>query len=297
MQRAMDINSDVGESFGNYSFGADAEIIPHLSSVNVACGFHAGDPVHMERTVTLAKENDVAVGVHWGLPDVNGFGRREMTISTDEARCLTLYQIGALRQIASSVGATIDHLVPHGALYPMLARDEKIGGAMVDAINSVGEPWVLYWPTPLERHRFYEIAGREGIPIIHEICIDLDYRADGSLIVERVKQARDPAYIADRVSASSRRASCARWTTPTSSSRRRRSCSTATAPTRPKWSARCERRSSAYRSPCSPPARWCTKAPFERTGSHPLGVGSLPRTQCGPSPPFYAPGRQVSLSR
>ena len=192
MQRAMDINSDVGESFGNYSFGADAEIIPHLSSVNVACGFHAGDPVHMERTVTLAKDNDVAVGVHWGLPDVNGFGRREMKISTDEARCLTLYQIGALRQIAASVGATIDHLVPHGALYPMLARDEKIGGAMVDAINSVGEPWVLYWPTPLERHRFYEIAGREGIPIIHEICIDLDYRADGSLIVERVKQARDP---------------------------------------------------------------------------------------------------------
>ena len=137
--------------------------------------------------------------MHWGLPDVNGFGRREMKVSTDEARCLTLYQIGALRQIASSVGATIDHLVPHGALYPMLARDEKIGGAMVDAINSVGEPWVLYWPTPLERHRFYEIAGREGIPIIHEICIDLDYRADGSLIVERVKQARDPGYIADRI--------------------------------------------------------------------------------------------------
>ena len=199
MQRAMDINSDVGESFGNYSFGADAEIIPHLSSVNVACGFHAGDPVHMERTVTLARENDVAVGVHWGLPDVNGFGRREMKISTDEARCLTLYQIGALRQIAASVGATIDHLVPHGALYPMLARDEKIAGAMVDAINSVGEPWVLYWPTPLERHRFYEIAGREGIPIIQEICIDLDYRADGSIIVERVKQARDPGLIADRV--------------------------------------------------------------------------------------------------
>ena len=79
------------------------------------------------------------------------------------------------------------------------ARDEAIAGAMVDAINSVGEPWVLYWPTPLERHRFYEIAGREGIPIIHEICADLDYRADGSLIVERVKQARDPSMIADRV--------------------------------------------------------------------------------------------------
>ena len=199
MQRAMDINSDVGESFGNYSFGADAEIMPHLSSANVACGFHAGDPVHMERTVTLAKENDVAVGVHWGLPDVNGFGRREMTISADEARCLTLYQIGALRQIAASVGTTIDHLVPHGALYPMLARDEAIGGAMVDAINCVGQPWVLYWPTPLERHRFYEIAASEGIPIVREICIDLQYRADGSLIVERMKKPVDPSLVADRV--------------------------------------------------------------------------------------------------
>ena len=192
MQRAMDINSDVGESFGNYAFGADAEIMPHLSSANVACGFHAGDPVHMERTVTLARENDVAVGVHWGLPDVNGFGRREMKISTDEARCITLYQIGALRQVAASVGATIDHLVPHGALYPMLARDEAIAGAMVDAINSVGEPWVLYWPTPLERHRFYEIAAAEGIPIIHEFCADLGYRADGSVIVERMKKPVDP---------------------------------------------------------------------------------------------------------
>ena len=199
MQRAMDINSDVGESFGNYAFGADAEIMPHLSSANVACGFHAGDPVHMERTVTLARENDVAVGVHWGLPDVNGFGRREMKISTDEARCLTLYQIGALRQVAASVGATIDHLVPHGALYPMLARDEAIAGAMVDAINSVGEPWVLYWPTPLERHRFYEIAAAEGIPIIHEFCADLGYRADGSVIVERMKKPVDPSQVADRV--------------------------------------------------------------------------------------------------
>ncbi len=199
MQRAMDVNSDVGESFGNYSFGADAEIMPHLSSANVACGFHAGDPVHMERTVTLAKENDVAVGVHWGLPDIAGFGRREMNISADEARCLTLYQIGALRQIAASVQATIDHLVPHGALYPMLAVNEAIGGAMVDAINSVGERWVLYWPTPLERHRFYEIAQREGIPVIHELCIDLQYRADGSLIVERTKKPVDTGFVADRL--------------------------------------------------------------------------------------------------
>ena len=115
MQRAMDINSDVGESFGNYAFGADAEIMPHLSSASVACGFHAGDPVHMERTVTLARENDVAVGVHWGLPDIAGFGRREMSISPDGARCLTLYQIGVLRttlermQVAVRPASTVVH--------------------------------------------------------------------------------------------------------------------------------------------------------------------------------------------
>ncbi len=199
MPHAMDINSDVGESFGNFSFGADAEIMPHLSSANVACGFHAGDPVHMERTVRLAQQNGVAIGVHWGLPDVAGFGRREMNISTDEARCLTLYQIGALRQIADSMGASIDHLVPHGALYPMLAKNEAIAGAMIDAINRVGEGWVLYWPTPLERHRFYEIAQAEGIPVVQELCIDLQYRGDGSLIVERQKQPMEPSRVADRL--------------------------------------------------------------------------------------------------
>ncbi|MBM3483485.1 MAG: LamB/YcsF family protein [Alphaproteobacteria bacterium] len=199
MQHAMDVNSDVGESFGNYAFGADAEIMPHLSSANVACGFHAGDPVHMERTVQLAKQHGVAVGVHWGLPDIAGFGRREINISTDEARCLTLYQIGALRQIADSVGATIDHLVPHGALYPMLAKNDAIAGAMIDAINRVDAGWVLYWPTPLERHRFYEIARAEGIRIVHELCIDLEYRCDGSLIVERQKRRVDPGRVADRL--------------------------------------------------------------------------------------------------
>ena len=199
MQEAVDINSDVGESFGNYSFGADADIMPYLSSANVACGFHAGDPVHMERTVTLAKEHNVTVGVHWGLPDVAGFGRRRIDISPDEARCLTLYQIGALQTIAASVGATIDHLVPHGALYPMLSENEAIAGAMIDAIMKVNPNWVLYWPTPLERHCFYEIAQKEGIPIAHELCIDLEYRSNGSLVIERNKAPMDPSRAADRV--------------------------------------------------------------------------------------------------
>lgn len=200
MPRAIDINSDVGESYGNYSFGADVEIMPFLSSANIACGFHAGDPVHMERTVSLAKRHGVAVGVHWGLPDVAGFGRRRIDISVDEARCLTLYQIGALRAFTEAAGVEIDHLVPHGALYPMLAKSESIARAMIDAIKSISREWVLYWPTPLEHHYLYAIAEKEGLRVIPELCVDLQYRGDGSLIVERVKQRMDPNIVAERVS-------------------------------------------------------------------------------------------------
>ena len=256
MQRAMDINSDVGESFGNYSFGADAEIIPHLSSVNVACGFHAGDPVHMERTVTLAKENDVAVGVHWGLPDVNGFGRREMKISTDEARCLTLYQIGALRQIAVIGGGHHrPSRPPRGALPDAGAgREDRRRDGRCDQQRGRTLGALLADPAgaaPLLRDR--RARGHPHHPRnLHRPGLPRRRLADrGAGEAGQRPRLTSPT----GCSASSRRASCARSTTPTSSSRRRRSCSTATAPTRPTWSARCEQRSSACRSPSGPPAR------------------------------------------
>lgn len=199
MQTAIDMNSDVGESYGAFSFGADAEIMGCLSSANVACGFHAGDPVHMERTVKLAKGHGVTVGVHWGLPDVTGFGRRRMDISAEEARCLTVYQIGALQAVARAQGAVLDHLVPHGALYSMLSADDTVAGAMVDAILMTDPGLVLYWPTPLQDHRFYKIASDQGIAIAHEVCVDMDYRADGSLVLGRTVETHDPAEVADRV--------------------------------------------------------------------------------------------------
>lgn len=200
MQTAIDMNSDVGESYGAFSFGADDEIISCLSSANVACGFHAGDPVHMERTVKLAKSHGVSVGVHWGLPDVTGFGRRRMAISAEEARCMTIYQIGALQAVALAQGTVLDHLVPHGALYSMLAEDEAIAGAMVDAILMTDPSLVLYWPTPLQKdHCFYRIAGENGIPIAHEICVDMEYRADGGLVLGRTVEAHEPEAVADRV--------------------------------------------------------------------------------------------------
>ena len=199
MQTAIDMNSDVGESYGAFSFGADAEIMDCLSSANVACGFHAGDPVHMERTVKLAKENGVSVGVHWGLPDVTGFGRRRMAITPEEARCLTVYQIGALQAVAKAQGAVLDHLVPHGALYSMLSEDEAIAGAMVEAILLTDPSLTLYWPTPLQDHCFYRIASENGIPIANEVCVDMDYRADGGLVLSRTVAKRDPEAVADRV--------------------------------------------------------------------------------------------------
>jgi 5-oxoprolinase (ATP-hydrolysing) subunit A len=199
MIRAIDINCDMGESFGNYSFGADREIMPYLSSVNIACGFHAGDPVHMERTVRLARDCGIPIGVHWGLPDLAGFGRRRMDLSADDARCLTLYQAGALLAFAQANGVAVDHWVPHGALYPMLARDETVAEAMLDAIASSKIPPTLYWPTPLESHRFYEMARERGFHVVPEIAADLRYRGDGSLLIERLKQSQDLSALADRL--------------------------------------------------------------------------------------------------
>lgn len=196
---ALDLNCDTGESYGNYRIGLDEEIMPYLSSTNIACGFHAGDPVIMERTIALAKQYGVSVGVHWGLPDVLGFGRRRMDISPADARCITIYQIGALKGFADAAGVEVDHLVPHGALFSMLADSEPLAKAVISGITAITRKWVLYWPTPLQRHRFYELAQQEGLVIVPELAVDLHYRADGSLVLERAKQRWDPSEVADRI--------------------------------------------------------------------------------------------------
>jgi 5-oxoprolinase (ATP-hydrolysing) subunit A len=194
----IDLTCDMGESYGNFRHGADEELMPYISSANVACGFHAGDPVHMDRTVKLAKHHAVSVGVHFGLPDVAGFGRRRMDISTEEARAMTLYQIGALQAFANAHKVKIGHVLPHGVLYSMLA-EETIARAVLSAIVDSNREWILFWPTPLQRHNFYMMAEHEGLRVVPAVTIDLDYRADGSVIVERIKQARDPSAISDRL--------------------------------------------------------------------------------------------------
>jgi len=125
----IDLNCDMGESFGAFSIGADAEVMAHISSANVACGYHGGDPGVIRRTVRLAREAGVSVGAHPGFPDLAGFGRREMRLSPTEVEDMVLYQVGALAAIARSEGVGLCHVKAHGALYNMAARDGALGGA------------------------------------------------------------------------------------------------------------------------------------------------------------------------
>jgi len=193
MFEAIDINCDVGEGYGNYTFGSDEEIMPYLSSANIACGFHGGDPIHMERTIKLAKEHGVAIGAHWGLPDVLGFGRRRMDISAADARCICLYQVGALRGVAGSQDMDIDHLGPHGVLDAMLGKEEELAQATVNAIKKLNKnkDWAVYWSTPAKDNIFMDMLQMEGFRVVPEIIADLEYNADGSVIIERSKKPTD----------------------------------------------------------------------------------------------------------
>src|SRR5579863_1914291 len=131
----IDLNCDMGESFGAWSMGQDAQVMPWISSANIACGFHAGDFSTMQRTVILAKKHDVAIGAHVSLPDLQGFGRREMRVTPSEAHALTLYQLGALHAFTHAQQVLLHHVKPHGALYNMAAKDEKLAAAIANAVR------------------------------------------------------------------------------------------------------------------------------------------------------------------
>ena len=131
----VDLNSDLGESFGRYTLGMDDKVLPIISSANVACGFHAADPVVMAKTVALAKASGVAVGAHAGFPDLMGFGRRNMVVSPAEARAYILYQLGALDAFLRPQGMRMQHVKPHGALYNMAAKDYALAKAICEGIR------------------------------------------------------------------------------------------------------------------------------------------------------------------
>jgi UPF0271 protein len=190
---ALIINCDMGESFGLYRMGDDERMMPHITVANVACGFHASDPVVMRATVRLAKRFGVKVGAHPSLPDLQGFGRREMKLGREELRDILLYQIGALTAFLKAEGMTLEHVKPHGALYGMAARNEEIAHAVCDAASVFGVP--LYGMAGTLHETVY--TGR-GLGFVREFYADLDYAADGSLIITREHHAVDPAAAAAR---------------------------------------------------------------------------------------------------
>lgn len=190
---AVTLNCDMGEAFGLYRMGDDAGLMPLISIANVACGFHASDFNHMRKTVQLAKETGVKVGAHPSLPDLQGFGRREMKISREEmANCL-IYQIGALAGFLQAEGMTLNHIKPHGSLYGMAARMEPIAAAVCDAADVFKVPLLGMMGTLHESA--YPARGHD---FVSEFYADLEYNDDGSLIITREHEACDPAEAAAR---------------------------------------------------------------------------------------------------
>jgi 5-oxoprolinase (ATP-hydrolysing) subunit A len=188
------LNCDIGEAYGMWSLGDDAAIMAYLSLANVACGFHAGDPVVMRDTVALAKANDVQVGAHPSYPDLQGFGRRVMDMDADELTAAILYQTGALKAFLEAEGMPLSHLKPHGALYGAAARDRTVAGAIADAALVFEVP-VLGMAGTLHETVYTE----RGLEFWAEYYADLDYDDDGGLLITRKHVAYDPATAAERV--------------------------------------------------------------------------------------------------
>ncbi|MCR5045662.1 MAG: LamB/YcsF family protein [Treponema sp.] len=175
----IDLNCDLGESFGNYKIGMDEEVIKYISSANIACGFHASDPLVMEKTVALAKENGVKVGAHPGFPDLAGFGRRNMNVSPKELKAMVVYQIGALNAFCKACGIKMNHVKPHGAMYNMAAKDERLAFAIAEAVAQVDESLVLIG---LSGSALLTAAKEVGIKCASEVFADRAYEDDGSLV-------------------------------------------------------------------------------------------------------------------
>ena len=176
---SIDLNCDLGESFGAYTIGMDAEILPYVTSANIACGVHAGDPSVMQKCVLLCKKYGVQVGAHPGLPDLQGFGRRRMAISPAEAEADVMYQIGALKAFCDAAGVPLHHVKPHGALYNMAARDPVLAAAICRAVQAAAPGAVLL---ALSGSEMVKAANAIGLPVASEVFADRGYQADGSLV-------------------------------------------------------------------------------------------------------------------
>ena len=176
---SVDLNCDIGESFGAWTLGTDADVLSHVTSANIACGFHAGDPATMRKTVDLALERGVAIGAHPGLPDLAGFGRRAIEVTPDEAYEMVVYQVGALAAFAAARGARLAHVKPHGALYNMAATRAPLADAIARAVRDVDHTLMLFG---LAGSRVIAAARSAGIVAVEEVFADRRYAANGTLV-------------------------------------------------------------------------------------------------------------------
>jgi UPF0271 protein len=189
-EHAVDLNCDLGEGFGAYSIEIDEAVMENISSANVAAGFHAGDPMELEDTVEYAKEYDTAIGAHPGLPDLLGFGRRQMEVTTDEVRNYVTYQVGAVRAFCNRAGVELQHVKPHGALYNMASNDEAVATGIIQALDGLPDSPSLL---ALSGSKFATMAEEAGLDVRHEVFADRAYNPDGTL----VSRSRDGAVIHD----------------------------------------------------------------------------------------------------
>jgi len=196
--KTIDLNSDLGESYGAWAMGDDAAMIDIVSSANVACGFHAGDPAGILRTLKVAAQQGVAVGAHVSYPDIVGFGRREMDIAPADLIADVVYQIGALQGLATTVGAKVSYVKPHGALYNRIAVDPVQGAAVIEAIKSIDSSLAL---VGLANAPIITQARAAGLRVISEAYADRAYTKEGRLVSRRERGAvlHDAALIAERM--------------------------------------------------------------------------------------------------
>ncbi|SCA56853.1 putative lactam utilization protein, UPF0271 family [Candidatus Terasakiella magnetica] len=184
--KQININADMGESFGAYTIGDDEALMASISSANIACGFHGGDPLVMQKTLALAQANDVSIGAHPSFPDLQGFGRRAMQMNLDEVYAMTLYQIGALQAVAKAQGVRVSHVKPHGALNNMACEDGELAGALVRAVKDVDDS--LVFMAPVLSQLSIE-AAKAGLKVAQEIFADRAYSDTGSLVSRKEKGA------------------------------------------------------------------------------------------------------------
>lgn len=194
VRSAIELNCDMGEGYGRWQFAPDEELMPFISTANIACGFHAGDPRIMRDTVRKAVDLGLQIGAHVSLPDIIGFGRRRIDMSPAEMRDNTVYQIGALKAFVEAEGGKLAHVKPHGVMYVMAQEDPALGEAIVQAVAEVDRTLLLY----ALNSKNAPIAKNYGVELVPEAFVDLHYDRDGNLLIERAKESWDPELVAAR---------------------------------------------------------------------------------------------------